>query len=56
MVDAADYEKLKDALFRNFDMTERGFIKKFCNDRPERSETFIRLDSRLRSYLKKKMD
>ena len=23
--DAADYGKLKDALFKNFDMTERGF-------------------------------
>ena len=40
-VDAADYEKLKDALLRKFDMTERGFRKKFRNNRPERSETFI---------------
>ena len=41
VVDANDYEKLKDALLKNFDMTERGFRKKFRNDRPERSETFI---------------
>ena len=27
--DAADYDKLKDALLKNFDMTERGFRKKF---------------------------
>ena len=27
--DAADYEKLKEALLKNFDMTERGFRKKF---------------------------
>ena len=53
VADANDYEKLKDALLKNFDMTERGFRKKFCNDRPERSETFIQFGSRLRSYLDK---
>ena len=47
MADANDYEKLKDALLKNFDMTERGFRKKFRNDRPERSETFIHFGSRL---------
>ena len=41
MADAADYEKLKDALLKNFDMTERGFRKKFRNDMSERSETFL---------------
>ena len=51
VADANDYEKLKDALLKNFDMTERGFRKKFRNDRPERSETFIQFRSRLRSYL-----
>ena len=39
--DAADCDKLKDALLKNFDMTERGFKKKFRYSRPERSETFI---------------
>ena len=53
MADAADYEKLKDTLLRNFDMTERGFRKKFRNDRPERSETFILFGRRLHSYLNK---
>ena len=42
--DAADYEKLKEALLKNFDMTERGFRKKF-------HLTFIQFSSRLRSYL-----
>ena len=37
-------------------MTERGFIKKFHNDRPERSETFIQFGSRLHSYLNKLID
>ena len=53
VADANDYEKLKDALLKNFDMTERRFRKKFRNDRPERSETFIQFGSRLRSYLDK---
>ena len=53
VADANDYEKLKDALLKNFDMTERGFRRKFRNDRPERSETFIQFGSRLRSYLDK---
>ena len=39
--EAADNEILKDALLNNFDMTERGFRKKFRYDRPEMSETFI---------------
>ena len=50
---ANDYEKLKDALLKNFDMTERGFRKKFLKNRPERSETFIQFGSRLRIYLNK---
>ena len=36
--DAAHYEKLKEALLKIFDMTERGFKKKFRYDRPERSD------------------
>ena len=51
--DAADYDKLKDALMKNFDMTERGFRKKFRYSTPERSETFIHFSSRLCSYLNK---
>ena len=51
--DAVDYDKLKDALLKNFDMTERGFRKKFRYSRPERSETFIQFSSRLCSYLNK---
>ena len=51
--DAADYAKLKDALLKNFDMTERGFRKKFRYEKPERSETFVQFSSGLRSYLNK---
>ena len=49
--DAADYEKLKEALLKNFDMTERGFRKKFRYERPEKSETFIQFSSRLSHIL-----
>ena len=51
--DAADYEKLKEAFLKNFDMTERGFRKKFRYERPEKSATFIQFSSRLRLYLNK---
>ena len=34
--DAADYEKLKEALLKNFNMTERGFRKKVMRDRKSR--------------------
>ena len=45
--DAASYEKLKEALLKNFDMTERGFLKKFRYSRPENKETFIQFSRRL---------
>ena len=51
--DAADYDKLKDALLKSFDMTERGFRKKFNYDKSESSEVFIQFSSRLCSYLEK---
>ena len=44
---AADYDKLKDALLKN--MTECGFRKKFRYGRPGQSETFIQFSSRLKS-------
>ena len=33
--DAANYEKLKEALLKKFHMTERGFRKKFRYERPK---------------------
>ena len=50
--DAAEYDKLNDALLSNFYMTERGFRKKFLYGRPEKLETFnIQLSSRLKVTL-----
>ena len=49
--DASDYEKLKTALLKNFDVTERWFRKKFRYEKPERSETFVQFSSRLRTHV-----
>ena len=51
--DVANYNKLKEALLKNFDMTERGFRKVFLYSWPEKSETFIQLSSRPNSYFNK---
>ena len=51
--DAADYDKLKDALLKNVDMTESGFRKTFRYGRPVKSETFIMFSSRIKIYLDK---
>ena len=51
--DAADYEVIKGALLKNFDMTEQGFKRKFKSNRPEKSETFLQFVGRLSSYLVK---
>ena len=51
--DASDYVKLRDALLRNFDLTEEGFRKKFKGCRPEKNETFVQFISRSGSYLEK---
>ena len=48
--DTADYDKLKEALLKKFDMTERVFLKKLCYSRPVKSETFIHFTSMLSSY------
>ena len=47
--DAASFAKMKEALLKNFGMTERGYRTKFRVDMPEKSETFIQYGSRLRS-------
>ena len=36
--DSADHEKLKDALLKNFDMTECGLRKKFRYEKPEKQK------------------
>ena len=45
--DAASFDKLKEALLKNIDMTERGFRKKFRYSRPGNKQTVIQFSSRL---------
>ena len=47
------YDKLKEALLKNFNMTESGFHKIFRYSRPKNKETFNQFSSRLISYLSK---
>ena len=51
--DAESYDKLKEALLKNFDMTEFGFRKRFKEGKPEKNETFAQFVSRIGSYLEK---
>ncbi|XP_062572173.1 uncharacterized protein LOC134234132, partial [Saccostrea cucullata] len=48
---ADNYDELKAALLRRYDMTKEGFKRKFRSCRPENSETFSQFTVRLGSYL-----
>ncbi|XP_062609261.1 uncharacterized protein LOC134271008 [Saccostrea cucullata] len=48
---ADDYDELKAALLRRYDMTGEGFKRKFRSCRPENGETFSQFTVRLGSYL-----
>ncbi|XP_055997762.1 uncharacterized protein LOC125654613 [Ostrea edulis] len=48
---ASDYDGLKAALLRRYDMTEDGFKRKFRACRPEIGESFSQFSVRLASYL-----
>ena len=49
--DAQDYEKLKDALLKRFNLTEEGFKQKFKSAKPEIGEAPAQYIARLESYL-----
>ncbi|MCG7875094.1 MAG: RNase H-like domain-containing protein [Candidatus Thiodiazotropha endolucinida] len=48
---ALDYDELKQALLKRFELTEDGFKRKFRSCRPEAGETFSQFSVRLGSYL-----
>ncbi|XP_062602901.1 uncharacterized protein LOC134264647 [Saccostrea cucullata] len=50
---ALDFDELKKALLKRFDMTEDGFRKKFRSSKPDGSETFMQFSVRLDSYLER---
>ena len=50
---ALDYDFLKMALLRRYDLTEDGFKRKFISCRPDPGETFLQFSVRLDSYLQR---
>ncbi|XP_033739239.1 uncharacterized protein LOC117326590 [Pecten maximus] len=48
---ALDYDILKEALLRRFEMTEEGFRQRFRNGRPDAGETFAQFAVRLDNYI-----
>ncbi|XP_060592414.1 uncharacterized protein LOC132747116 [Ruditapes philippinarum] len=49
--DRTDYDKLKDALLRQFEVTDDGYKKKFRTERPRENETFVMFLARISRYL-----
>ena len=56
MEDAQDYEILKDALLKRFDLTEEGFKQKFKSARAEVGEAPTQFIARLENYLMRWID
>ena len=48
--EALNYDSLKRALLKRYEMTEEGFRKKFCETKPEQGETAYQFVSRLQWY------
>ena len=53
---ALEYNVLKEALLKRFEMTDEGFRKRFRSCRPEVGETFAQFAGRLARYLDRWMD
>ena len=54
--DSLEYEKLKSALLKRFELTEEGFRKRFKAARPETGETFVQYFRKSRNYLERWFD
>ena len=54
--DAADYDSLKEALLKRYDLTEDGFRNKFRMSKPEYGESPDQFLTRLRNYLNRWID
>ena len=48
--DALNYDKLKVALLKRYELTEEGFKRKYKTCRPENGETFQQFTTRMKSY------
>lgn len=51
--EAKDYDVLKKALLKRYELTEEGFRRKFKNSYPDKGESFGQFATRLQDYLKR---
>ena len=54
--DALNYDKLKVALLKRYELTEEGFRRKYKKCRPENGETFQQFTTRMKSYFTRWID
>ena len=54
--DALNYDKLKVALLKRYELTEEGFKRKYKKCRPENGETFQQFKTRMKSYFTRWID
>ena len=54
--DALNYDKLKVALSKRYELTEEGFKRKYKKCRPENGETFQQFTTRMKSYFTRWID
>ena len=54
--DALNYDKLKVALLKRYELTEEGFKRKYKKCRPENSETFQQFTTRMKSFFTRWID
>ena len=54
--DALDYDNLKRALLKRYELTQEGFKRKYKKCRPEKGETFQQFTTRMKSYLNRWID
>ena len=54
--DALNYDKLKVALLKRYELTEEGFNRKYKKCRPENNETFQQFTTRMKSYFTRWID
>ena len=54
--DALNYDKLKVALLKRYELTEEGFKHKYKKCRPENGETFRQFTTRMKSYFTRWID
>ena len=54
--DVDDYNELKNALLKRYQLTEEGFRRKFREEKPDQGETVYQFIARIRRYLERWVD